>query len=79
MANTPLVNNEEFVKAWMTSKNIKEVARKTGMTPDACSSRASYLRNVGVRIPRFQKTWQKVDVEGLNTIVLGAKAGKFNS
>lgn len=71
------VDNEEFVKAWATSNTTSEIARKTGMTKDQISSRARYLRQKGVKLSPLFATRNRIDVDRLNALVMGAKAGKL--
>lgn len=68
------ITNEEFVKLFMNSNTNREVGDKAGLSAQAVLSRARYLRARGVNLP--SKTgWRKVDVDGLNDLIVGIKAG----
>lgn len=63
------VSNADFVKVWMTSKTNLEVAKKLHLTPGQTTSRASFLRNKGVNLPRKLNAHDPNSVEALNKIV----------
>lgn len=78
------VSHEDFVRAWVTSRSVAEVARKTGIEFQQAIYKGRYLRSQGVRLPIFttrktQKHSRKegVDIEKLNNIILAFKAGKL--
>jgi hypothetical protein len=72
-----LVSNEEFVVIWQQSRSLAEVVKKTGHTVGAASSRASRLRQSGVRLKYFKgPRAQPLDYEGLNDLAAEALEGE---
>lgn len=67
--STADVPNAEFVQAWMRSTTLVEVARKTGLTSTQASTKATYLREKGVKLPLMVATVDKNSVEALNKLV----------
>lgn len=68
------VPNEEFIKIYMECDTVKEVVKRTGMKPAAIYTRAEFLRSRGVKLP-LQRGKQPLDVNSLNALILGQKAG----
>lgn len=64
------IDSVEFVKAWMTSDTVDEVAEKMGLTKTSVQSKANNLRSKGVLLP---KKWRPAvdpnSVEELNKLV----------
>jgi hypothetical protein len=48
-----LVTPEEFVKAWQASKDMAEVAKKTGMKLESVRARGHRFRKHGVPLKKF--------------------------
>lgn len=67
-----MLSAEEFIKAWQTSKNLKEVVEKTNASRDALRNRASLYRKRGVPLRRFKrgKRGPKLDVKELTNFAL---------
>lgn len=80
----PYITHEVFVRAWVTSKSIAEISRKTGLERHQIIYKGKYLREKGVRLPKLkersaQRTYKRegIDVDMLNNLILAAKAGKL--
>lgn len=63
-----LINSRDFVKAWMTSDTIDQVAAKMGITKESAYSKANNLRFKGVKLPQKQRVYGD-SVDDLNAIV----------
>jgi hypothetical protein len=65
------INNREFVIAWMHSTSCTAVAKTLGITADQASARASYLRKMGVRLPKMTRQLKNnsLEVAQLNSII----------
>lgn len=64
-----MVTNKRFVKAWMTSDSVSEVAQKLKMTKLGASQRATQLRAKGVKLPRKNPVHHNFSVDELNQLV----------
>jgi len=53
MPQRPSVSAEEFVRAWQTSSELPEVARKTGLRPESVRARAQRFRKKGVPLKKL--------------------------
>jgi hypothetical protein len=75
MAKRKRLTHEEFVTAWAKAKSLDDVVAATGMSRVGVQARASRLRKAGVRLRRFARAKQPIDVKGLNALLarLGAK------
>lgn len=58
-----------FVKAWLESSAVADVALKTGMTTRAAMVFASQLRAKGVKLPKY--TGRPIDIAALNALIAG--------
>ena len=69
-----MVTNQDFVRHWMSSTNISEVAEKTGLDRLAVSGKATSLRKKGVLLPKFNRgpVANAVNPAELNAIVAAA-------
>jgi len=63
------INNRRFVKAWMTSQYVSDVAEKLGLTKLQVTSKAGSLRNKGVNLPPKPRQFDTDSVEQLNKII----------
>ncbi len=69
------ISPEEFVRAWLSSKTLEEVAKKTGMTYAAVGTRARKYLKQGVELPRLEKRASgrggipRLDIQGLNELI----------
>jgi TctA family transporter len=61
------VSQEEFIKTWQQSSSSVEVGRILGITPNAATSRASWMRNRGIPLKTF-KTGKPLDVAAMTAI-----------
>lgn len=60
---------EEFVRAWQTSKDIRDVIRRLQtMSASQANSRASRYRKQGVPLKSFPKTGKRLDISNLKKI-----------
>jgi hypothetical protein len=59
---------EEFVRAWQTSKIIKEVCERTGLSKIQASNRASYYRKKGIPLKKFSRGWENLDIPALTAL-----------
>lgn len=57
-----------FVRSWQESNSCEEVARLAGLTVMTCRSKASVLRNKGVRLKKMP-IGQSFSVEELNKLI----------
>lgn len=65
-----MVSSEAFVKAWLESTSLAQVAEKVGLTRHQCSQRASNLRYRGVALRKFvHPNHHPLDVAALNAMV----------
>lgn len=62
-------SHEDFVKAWLSSNNHKEIAAKTGLSLGAVNQRQRQLRDLGVDLPPFRGRNGKPDVNALNALI----------
>lgn len=68
------ISPEEFVRAWVSSRTISEVATKTGLRASAVAQRArAYIRK-GVALPKLERNQNSyirpsLDISGLNRLV----------
>jgi transposase len=62
------VSNEHFVKVWVKSPTLEEVARRLGYSEQTCYNRANKLRKAGVKLPFFKRK-SVVDPEALNELI----------
>lgn len=64
------INNRKFVKAWMTSDTINDVADKMRMTVSSAYAKAYNLRKRGVNLPDKKRVSTPHDtVEDLNKLI----------
>ena len=64
------VDHRAFVIAWMNSQTRDEIAQTMKMTPTQVSTRASYLRRIGVKLPRFHRGPETSDIASqLNALI----------
>lgn len=59
-------DHERFVKTWLTSDSVREVAEKLGIKRTAAYNRAAAYRARGVRLPRHSGM---IDVAALNRLI----------
>lgn len=52
---------KEFVTAWQTSRTVKEVMEKTGLTFSNVTARASNLKGRGVPLKKLERTTVSYD------------------
>jgi hypothetical protein len=62
------IDSVEFVKTWMTSKTVSEVAEKLDLNKTQVSSKANNLRSLGVKLPN-KRVQAEDSIEALNQIV----------
>lgn len=77
--NYQFYDDREFVKVWMTSNSIHQVAIKLGREKRSVQSKASKLRSFGVRLPKFSAV--KPDLNSpaeLNKLIDKYTKGKHN-
>lgn len=61
---------DDFVRAWLSSSSVREVAQRTGLTPSTCQVYAVRLRRLGVKLPGMKgRTLGGLDVNALNRII----------
>lgn len=67
------IDNREFVVTWMNCESAEEVAKAIGSTKASVQSRASQLRKLGVKLPKFSQkkseTAKKLEVAQLNSLI----------
>lgn len=65
------IDNREFVVTYMNSESLDEVAKNMGITKRAVTSKAVYLRKLGVKLPRMKKTVKDsaLEVAALNSLI----------
>lgn len=63
------VDSYEFVKPWVTSNSLDDVCEKLELTKQQASSKATSLRNRGVKLPKLSRRPDKNSVEELNKLV----------
>jgi hypothetical protein len=63
-----MVSDKEFVRIYLQSSSIGEVAEKTKLKKLSAQSRARQLRRMGVKLPLFDRH-KKVDINELNAII----------
>lgn len=69
----PSINYEDFVRKWVASDTIAEVAEHFGIARTSATAIASRLRKNGVELKHFARRGsQEIDVKALNKI---AKSG----
>lgn len=73
------VSPADFVRVWLSSRTLEEVAQKTGLKVSAVGQRArSYIKK-GVQLPPLQKATSrfrpvpKIPVQDLNDLIYSAK------
>jgi hypothetical protein len=65
----------EFTEVWMdvftTGGKTETVAKRLGITVDACMSRAALLRRKGVKLPYLNKSGMitRTEVEQMNNLI----------
>ena len=59
--------HEEFVTVWQQASSAIEVADKLGMSAGLASSKAAYLRRLGVPLKKF-RSGARVDPEALKKL-----------
>ena len=67
------VDDEDFVKAWLASSSVKEVADSLGLSVNSASVRAVALRKAGVSLPKYVRRKRDIDVDALNKLIKGYK------
>lgn len=68
-ARPSAVDYKKFVKLWMSSNTVGEVAKKLGIKPNSASAIANRLRKSGLTLRRFpRRAPQKIDVKELSKI-----------
>lgn len=70
------VTDEEFVKVWLISCSIREVAEKLKWEYKPTYYRSQQLRKKGVQLPRMPHQTRKVDVAGLNRLIKNHRRDK---
>jgi hypothetical protein len=66
----PRIENHDFVKAWLSSDTVAQVAKKLNISPASASAKANYLRNKGVNLPNMERPKPDPNsVEELNKLV----------
>jgi len=70
------VSAADFVRAWMSSATLDQVAQKTGMHTATASTRATRLRRKGVKMPMLHRGGGhgRLNVAELNALI--EKAGE---
>lgn len=63
------IDSYEFVKIWVTSNTLNDVFEKLEITESQASSKATGLRNRGVKLPKMSRRPNKNSVEELNKLV----------
>jgi len=65
------VSNEEFVRAWVSSTSVAQVAQKTGQSIDYCRIRSCKLRKAGVKLPKYEsgRKVSTLNVDALNDLI----------
>ena len=67
------IDNREFVVTWLNSESAEEVANAIGSTRASVQSRASQLRRLGVKLPKYSskrsETAKKLEVAQLNSLI----------
>jgi hypothetical protein len=64
-----VIDNETFVRTWVTSKSVEEVATRMEIGEASASSKATYLRNKGVKLPKMVRHDHKTEIDKLNDII----------
>lgn len=59
---------EEFVKTWQAADSLAEVAEKLGLTRHSASNRGMRYRNAGVKLKKFERGRNPIDVDALNKL-----------
>jgi hypothetical protein len=62
-------SHEDFVKAYRDSTSVDEVAEKLGVDRSFVQTKSYHLRKIGVNLPRYAGSRQKIDVNALNKIL----------
>jgi hypothetical protein len=59
----------EFVTIWMKSNSLAEMAKKTKLVKISIQARATRLRRLGVKLPKFSAMKKTVDVAAINKLI----------
>lgn len=65
------IDNREFVVTYMNSTSNDEVATHMNMTRGGVTSKANYLRKLGVRLPKMDRRLKDnaLEVAALNSLI----------
>jgi hypothetical protein len=63
------IDDVQFVTAYAKAKSLDQLASDLGIAKPTLQVRASKLRKLGVKLPKFSKPKKVVDVEKLNAIL----------
>jgi hypothetical protein len=77
MARGKMVSDVEFVTAFAQANSLDDVVSKLGMGKASVQARASKMRTLGVKLPKFVRGASSVDVPSLNAIL--EKFGKLST
>jgi hypothetical protein len=55
------VSDEAFIRAWQSGTSAKQVAEGLGMGRDACRSKASYFRSIGIPLRTFYQADRRAE------------------
>jgi transposase len=64
----PRISDEDFIRAWMSSRSQREVATKIGQSNTSVYLRARRMRARGVDLPRLESEERK-GVQELNAMI----------
>ncbi|MEV6241034.1 hypothetical protein [Lentzea sp. NPDC051838] len=65
-----VIDNREFVVTWINSLTVGAVASALGITKKSASTRASYLRKLGVKLPKMRPpVADNLEVAQLNSLI----------
>lgn len=77
MAKGKMVSNVDFVTAYAKANSLDDVVKSLGMEKGSVQARASKLRKLGVKLPKFVRGATPTDVASLNAIL--EKFGKLET
>lgn len=63
------ISNEKLVLTILMSRSLSDVCAATGLSKATVRARAQMLRKAGVKVPKFRRSSQKIDVAALNALV----------
>lgn len=65
-----LVNNKQFVQAWLKNGGRESVGKRCGMNVQQESAKALYLRKRGVNLPKLDRHYNEdYSVAYLNSLI----------